>query len=259
MSLRRTLPQNASDLDGRAADLAEGKHAYEWDYSWPPGVGTAKEIKKTDSYGLRYAARAFVLNQQFVHNHIDLEPYIKGESTFDHRAFMAEMKSKFEGEKPDLTDLLFNAPEHVLGRDMDGRTDLFMLGVTALEVLKEHTPHDREPAVSVLVKHVTEDLPDPRENPDFPRDLAELIYRSTRRLPQARFGSCMEAADWLLQQGGEMAPPTATSGGRLHAARPRRWSSRPRFLRRNSSRPTPVSSRRATPTWSRCSTQSLSL
>ena len=129
----------------------------------------------------------------------------------------------------------YAAPEHVLGRDMDGRTDLFMLGVTAFELLQGHTPHNRESAVSVLLKHVAEDMPDPRENPSIPGDLAEAIYRSTRRLPQDRFSSCKEAADWLEAQGGKMKPPQITRRARVGEGPTLPPSMRRRLPRRSSS------------------------
>ena len=106
----------------------------------------------------------------------------------------------------------YSAPEHVLGREMDGRTDLFMLGVTAFELMEGRTPHDRESAVSAMLKHVGEDMPDPRGRPGFPDDLAEAIYRATRRRPSERFASCREAAEWLRAQGGEMTPPNVVRG-----------------------------------------------
>jgi serine/threonine-protein kinase len=103
----------------------------------------------------------------------------------------------------------YSAPEHVLDQAMDGRTDLFMLGVTAFELLKGHTPHESETAVSVMLKHVGTDMPDPRRMADIPADLGELIYHCTRRRPHDRFDSCEHAVRFLESQGGALTPPVA--------------------------------------------------
>lgn len=111
MSLLPTIPQNSSDPDTRAQRIAEATRQYEWDYSWPPETPTAKELKKGDSYSVKYIARAAMLNRDLVHNHQAFDLVLNPGSSFDHKKHMREMTELFKGGDVKLTDILFNSAE----------------------------------------------------------------------------------------------------------------------------------------------------
>lgn len=53
----------------------------------------------------------------------------------------------------------YMAPEQAQGLKLDGRADLYALGVIFYEMLSGHVPFDAESAVSIGIKHITEPVP----------------------------------------------------------------------------------------------------
>lgn len=115
----------------------------------------------------------------------------------------------------------YAAPEHILCRDMDGRTDLYMLGVSAYELLTGRTPYASDTATAAMRKHIDEGIPDPRLLPDVPDDLGEFIYRATRPIPGERFASCAKAVAFLDAAGQPLTPPVQRISAALLDTLPR--------------------------------------
>lgn len=71
---------------------------------------------------------------------------------------------------------LYMSPEQVEGADVDQRSDIYSLGVTAYHMLAGHPPFEGENALSIAVQHVKDD-PLPLENlrPDIPQELCDVV------------------------------------------------------------------------------------
>jgi serine/threonine-protein kinase len=81
----------------------------------------------------------------------------------------------------------YMSPEQVSGEPVDGRSDLYSLGVVAFRALTGRLPFDNESASAVLVAHVVKAPPRVRDvAPDAPRALAELIDRCLAKDPATR-------------------------------------------------------------------------
>ena len=92
----------------------------------------------------------------------------------------------------------FMAPEQVLGQPMDGRTDLYGLGITAYQIATGDVPFLADTLAELKEHQVATPLPDPRTlAPDVPEDLVHFILKATAKVPDDRFASCAEAADFL--------------------------------------------------------------
>jgi serine/threonine-protein kinase len=80
----------------------------------------------------------------------------------------------------------YMAPEQVLGRPVDARTDVYALGIILFELLTGRLPFDADtPIAAALVR--TQDAPlDPRSLASVPDPLAELVLRCLAREPEAR-------------------------------------------------------------------------
>ena len=81
----------------------------------------------------------------------------------------------------------FMSPEQISGDSVDGRSDLYSLGVVAFRALTGRLPFDNESASAVLVAHVVKAPPKVRDvAPNAPRALAELIDRCLAKNPAER-------------------------------------------------------------------------
>ncbi len=94
----------------------------------------------------------------------------------------------------------YMSPEQILGLPLDGRADLYSLGILAYELCTHELPFWAETVQSVFNLHLNQETPDPRlVEPDLPDDLAEFIRISTAKDPIRRFGSCYDAASFLYR------------------------------------------------------------
>jgi serine/threonine protein kinase len=92
----------------------------------------------------------------------------------------------------------YMSPEQILGQELDGRSDLYSLGILAYELVTRELPHDADSLDQLWARHLAVDTPDPRDvNPDVPEDLAEFIRRATMKKQEERYATCAEAAAYL--------------------------------------------------------------
>ena len=72
---------------------------------------------------------------------------------------------------------LYMSPEQVEGADVDQRSDIYSLGVTAYHMLAGHPPFEGDNALSIAVQHV-KDEPVPLSNlrPDLPDELCQSVH-----------------------------------------------------------------------------------
>jgi serine/threonine-protein kinase len=98
---------------------------------------------------------------------------------------------------------LYTSPEQATGDQIDGRADLYSLGLVAFELLTGAPPFDSLDAHEVLVKQVEEPIRPPRLlNPNVPADLNEFVLRATQKRPDDRFQSGREIQAFLSKQTG---------------------------------------------------------
>ncbi len=95
------------------------------------------------------------------------------------------------------------APEQAEGRAVDGRTDIYALGIVLWECLTGKLPFPGESFVSVAMRHVTDALPDPRSAAaGIPAQLAACTMRAAAKRPEQRFQSAGSFAQALEEPGG---------------------------------------------------------
>jgi serine/threonine protein kinase len=83
----------------------------------------------------------------------------------------------------------FMSPEQAAGeRDIDGRSDLYSLGVVSYQMLTGELPFSAPSVAGVLMKQITEPAPDLRiKRPDIPEDLALAVARCLEKDPSNRW------------------------------------------------------------------------
>lgn len=93
---------------------------------------------------------------------------------------------------------VYSAPEHALGKPVDGRSDIYALGIVAFEMLLGNPPFDADNSTQLLLHHVRTPMPNPRElDPSLPRDLEHFILKACAKDPNDRWQSCQEVVDFF--------------------------------------------------------------
>jgi serine/threonine-protein kinase PpkA len=111
------------------------------------------------------------------------------------------------------------SPEQARGADVDGRSDLYGLGIILFELLAGHAPYDGADPLSVVLMHVTEPIP---QLPAEHRSLQPLIERLLAKHPAQRLGSAEELRTELLRSLRELRPQAPRQPASGAAAAPAR-------------------------------------
>jgi eukaryotic-like serine/threonine-protein kinase len=102
----------------------------------------------------------------------------------------------------------YMAPEQILGRPVDCRTDVYALGITLYELLAGQRPFNSRSKAEYLVldAHVNE-LPEPPTvyRYGIPQPCVDAVMRSLAKEPDARF----QSADEFMRALPDVSPPTA--------------------------------------------------
>jgi len=82
----------------------------------------------------------------------------------------------------------YMSPEQIMGERVDGRSDLYSLGVVLFEMATGRQPYRAETPPAVFVKHLHDPLPMPRSlNPDIPEAIERVILKTLAKQPTGRF------------------------------------------------------------------------
>ncbi|HJU75299.1 MAG TPA: serine/threonine-protein kinase [Gemmatimonadaceae bacterium] len=115
----------------------------------------------------------------------------------------------------------YMSPEQSMGeREIDGRSDLYSLGIVAYQMLAGELPFTAQSTPALLVKHISERPPSIDERcPDAPRDLARAIMLLLEKEPANRFPSAEAFATALRTRNVPALPESAVYAERRPAER----------------------------------------
>ena len=92
----------------------------------------------------------------------------------------------------------YMSPEQVKGRPVDGRSDIFSLGVMFYEMLTGEKPFPGQSVTTVIYKIVNEDPIPPRQlNPSIHPGLNDIVLRALAKEPEYRYQTCRELQEDL--------------------------------------------------------------
>jgi serine/threonine-protein kinase len=108
----------------------------------------------------------------------------------------------------------YMSPEQAAGeRTIDGRSDLYSLGIVAYQMLAGEPPFVAGSTPAMLVKHISErPIPVQQRRADMPEDLARAVMLMLEKDPVNRFPSASALVS-ALDTGNVPRPATRTSGG----------------------------------------------
>jgi len=109
----------------------------------------------------------------------------------------------------------YMSPEQAQGDQVDGRSDIYAMGVILYEMLSGVQPYQATTPMAVVLKHVTEPIPHILDNnPNLPPSLEPVIERAMAKNREGRFATTSEFATALSEVArgatGEQAIKTAS-------------------------------------------------
>jgi serine/threonine protein kinase len=99
----------------------------------------------------------------------------------------------------------YMSPEHAMGMPLDGRSDMYSLGIVAYIALTGIPPFVADEPFAVLYKHIHEPLPEPTLATDEERQLYTIIARMLAKKPDDRYQNGNEL---IAALGGQISDPS---------------------------------------------------
>ncbi|MBE0672135.1 MAG: protein kinase [Anaerolineales bacterium] len=125
-------------------------------------------------------------------------------------AKITESTSAFTGTGGMVGTPAYMSPEQARGeKDLDGRCDVYSLGVVLFEALSGQLPFKADTPMGVAVAHITQPIPSLLErNPNLPREFEAIIRKALDKNPAARFQTAGELAQAISSRDAGFASGT---------------------------------------------------
>lgn len=92
----------------------------------------------------------------------------------------------------------YMAPEQAQGTGVDGRTDIYAVGIILFEMLTGKQPYEADTPMAVAFKHITDPVPNILlSNPDLPEDVEDIIQMAMAKDKEERFATAGDLVDSL--------------------------------------------------------------
>ena len=94
----------------------------------------------------------------------------------------------------------YMAPEQAQGIEVDGRSDIYALGIILFEMLTGKQPYEADTPMAVAIKHITDPVPQIRQtNPKLPEGMETIIQKAMAKNKNDRFASAIEMTNALRE------------------------------------------------------------
>ena len=191
--LRHEVPPGRLALDRAAASARSSPRPRSAGSCWRPASA------------LGYAAQRGIVHRDIKPDNIMFDEFGQCLLT-DFGIAKAASGQKLTGTGMSIGTPHYMSPEQARAQAIDGRSDIYSLGVVAYQCLAGTVPYDGEDSFSIGYKHITEPIPTPSLITADERRIFEVIKRMLMKDPADRFQSCEELVASIQGQ------PTAAPG-----------------------------------------------
>ena len=113
----------------------------------------------------------------------------------------------------------YMAPEQIRGVQVDGRADIYSVGVMLYEMLSGKPPFKADSAMTLMMMHVNDPVPNLQTlRPDVPTDLVHIVNKALAKDPNQRYQSAGEMARDL--RAARLVAPPPVDATRIEQAPP---------------------------------------
>ncbi len=156
--------------------------------------------------GLHYAHQQHIIHRDLKPENIMLVP---ADEVRDLAVIMDFGLAKQNRADPSLAKLTatgiilgtpeFMSPEQIRGKDIDGRSDIYALGILAYEMFTTRLPFEgRTPQEMMIARLRGKPTPLRRYQPNFPRQLEAVLMQSLEADPDKRFATALDFGRALI-------------------------------------------------------------
>jgi serine/threonine protein kinase len=106
----------------------------------------------------------------------------------------------------------YMAPEQATGDAVDGRADIYALGIILFEMLTGKQPYEADTPMAIAIKHVTDPVPRILTvNPNLPADMDLIIQKAMAKSRDERFNTAVEMVQTLKELAGDFGSEKKTA------------------------------------------------
>jgi len=108
-------------------------------------------------------------------------------------ARMTEVTSALTASGSIMGTPAYMSPEQGTGENLDGRSDIYSLGIIFYELVTGRVPFTAETPIAIIYKHLQDPLPLPRSlNPGLPEDAERVLLRALAKSREDRYQTADE-------------------------------------------------------------------
>ena len=176
--------------------------------SLPPAE--IRQILVQVARALAYAHKSGIVHRDIKPDNIMFDEHGQAVVT-DFGIAKAATGGKLTGTGMSIGTPHYMSPEQARAQQLDGRSDIYSLGVVAYQCLTGSVPFDGEDSFSIGYKHIMEEVPTPPLETYDQRTLFEVIRKMMAKVPDDRFQTSDDLVQALEAGGGFAAVGLATA------------------------------------------------